>query len=93
MDTLTLIITAIGGGGLATLIQYIFKRKETGAKTDKIHVEAGVVVFETLKDLIVPMRQELKRIGDAHRRCEERLQELENKVRELEEQLEGGNLK
>ena len=70
MEITGIIIALISGGALTALVQQLFMRRKTSADIGRINVDAGVVVFETLKDLIKPLREEIHRLAKAHAECQ-----------------------
>ena len=91
-DYIALSVAILGSSAATVFIQQWFNRGKTVAQSTKIEVEAGAVIFETLKDLIKPMREEIKRLSLAHEECElkntvlsERMDELEVEIRRLKQ--------
>ena len=81
----TIIITVISSATMTAVIQGLFQRKRQTAESGKIEVEAGVVVFETLKDLIIPLREQIARMVEENLECEERNKLLTDRLDKLEE--------
>ena len=89
-----IIVSALASSALTALVTGLLRRRKTGAEAGKIEVEAGVVIFNTLKDLIAPMRAEITRLSVAHAECEQKNLELKfrvdeqgNELRRLEHEL------
>ena len=80
----TAIIAIISSAAMTAVIQGLFQRKRQSAESGKIEVEAGVVVFETLKELIVPLREQITRMAEENRDCEARNKILTDRVDKLE---------
>ena len=87
MEITGIIIALISGGALTALVQQLFLRRKTSADIGRINVDAGVVVFETLKDLITPMREEIRRLAQAHAECQTRLSECQTRLESLTQRL------
>ena len=83
----TLVIAMLSSAAMTAVIQGIFQRKRQAAESGKIEVEAGVVIFETLKDLIVPLREQIARMTQENRDCEERNRTLTHRIDKLEASL------
>ena len=88
MEITGIIIALISGGALTALVQQLFLRQKTSADIGRINVDAGVVVFETLKDLITPMREEIRRLAQAHAECQTRLENLTQRLNTLSKRFD-----
>ena len=89
LETLiALAIALLSGSALTALIQALASRQKVGMESSKINVEAGVVVFETLKDMINPLREELKRVEAMHERCQHSLMLLTARFDDLKNKLD-----
>ena len=89
LETLiALAIALLSGSALTALIQALASRQKVGMESSKINVEAGVVVFETLKDMINPLREELKRVEALHERCQYSLALLTARFDDLKNKLD-----
>ena len=82
-----IVIAVVASSALTALVTGVFLRRKTGAESSKIEVEAGVVIFNTLKDLIAPMRSEITRLSEAHAECERKNAELTDRMDEQGDEL------
>ena len=79
-----ILVALISGGVITAVVQQMFGRQKTGAEAGRINIDAGLVVFETLKDLVNPLRDEVLRLAEAHKHCQEQLDRMNEKVQRLE---------
>lgn len=92
MDSLLVILAALGGGAIATLVTEWFRRRKTGAETDELSAKAVDIITKTAVDLVerttlLANAREAKLEGKISK-LEGRVDHLSTVIDHLTEQLE-----
>ena len=88
---ISLIASVLSGAALSAFVQHLFLRKKVGAEAGKILAESEVIIFDSLRELIAPLRSEIVRLADdnanlhsQNANCQATLIDLRSRIQTLE---------
>jgi len=87
-EIITSILSAIGGGSIAVLINFLANRKLIKKQTVKIDIETENIAIQSLRDTLEALRNEYKELSVEHEKLKKELAALKREQSRLRKAIE-----